>query len=133
MTKLSTLYVVRILPVILLALAAMTYVFYVEGDNGYAPRNVAPMLGVVLLAAITLLRGSGRWTGSGWRWPLATIGFAIPSLGLSIYLHYGYATDLNGMYSDAIYPMELFRFLPGYTVFAGGIGFEIGWIAGREV
>ncbi|MDZ7642753.1 MAG: hypothetical protein U5K76_00020 [Woeseiaceae bacterium] len=70
-------------------------------------------------------RGRGHWTGDGWRWPLAIAGYAIPALGLSIYLHYGYAVDLDGMYSDAVYPEELFRFLPWYTVVAGGIGFAI--------
>ena len=65
-------------------------------------------------------------------WPLGLIGFAIPALGLSLYLHYGYATDLNGMYSEAVYPKELFRYLPIYTVVAGGIGFAIGWIIGRN-
>ena len=133
MTRLNAIHFVRLLPVILLALAATAYIFHVEGEQAYAQRNALPMLGVVVLAAITLLRGSGKWAGRGWSWPLGTIGFAIPALGLSMYLHYGYATDLNGMYSDAIYPRELFRYLPMYTVFAGGIGFAIGWIVGRQV
>ena len=133
MARLKTLHFVRLVPVILLAFAAAAYVFHIEGEQAYARRNILPMLAVVLLAAITLLRGSGRWTGSGWSWPLGTFGFAIPALGLSIYLHYGYATDLNGMYSAAIYPRELFRYLPMYTFFAGGIGFAIGWIVGRQV
>jgi hypothetical protein len=37
------------------------------------------------------------------------------------------------MFDDAIYPQELFRFLPAYTVVAGALGFAIGWIAGRNV
>ncbi len=129
----SSRYLIRLLPVVLLAALAMAYVFHVEGDNAYAFRNIGPILVVVLLALITVWRGAGRWTGSGWHWLLGTFGFAIPALGLSIYLHYGYATDLNGMYSDAIYPKELFRFLPIYTAVAGSIGFAIGWIVGRKV
>lgn len=124
---------VRLLPVALLAMAAIAYIYHVEGTQSYALRNTLPVLAVLLLASVTLWRGAGRWTGAGWSWPLGTFGFAIPALGLSIYLHYGYATDLNGMYSNAIYPRELFRFLPMYTSFAGGIGFAIGWIVGREV
>jgi hypothetical protein len=27
----------------------------------------------------------------------------------------------------------LFRYLPIYTIFAGSIGFAIGWIAGRNI
>lgn len=129
----KSLHLIRLLPVVLLATAGSVYVFYVEGEGAYAYRNIVPILIVVLLAMITLFRGSGHWAGGGWRWPLATFGFAIPAIGLSVYLHYGYATDLNGMVSNAVYPRELFRYLPLYTMFAGGIGFAIGWIVGREV
>jgi len=123
----------RLLPVACAAAAAMVYVAYVEGDDAYVPRNVVPMLMSVALAAVTLYKGGGTWTGGGWRWPLGTIGFSIPALGLSLYLHYGYAANLDGLFAGALYPMELFRFLPAYTVFAGGIGFAIGWIAGKNV
>lgn len=123
---------IRLLPVVLLTAAAIAYVVHVEGENAYPVRNVLPMLAVLLLSAIVLLRGGGRWTGRGWRWPLAVLGFAIPAVGLSLYLHYGYATDLHGMFSEAIYPKELFRYLPAYTAFAGGIGFAIGWIIGKN-
>jgi hypothetical protein len=133
MKSLASLIVVRLLPVLFVVAAAMAYVFYVEGDHPYAPRNTLPMFGVLLLALIALVRGQGRWAGSGWRWPLGTLGFAVPALGLSLYLHYGYAIDLNGMYSESVYPRELFRYLPVYTSFAGAIGFAIGWIAGRDV
>ena len=57
----------------------------------------------------------------------------MPALGLTLYLHYGYAVDLEGMVSQARTPGQLFRFLPIYTTVAGGIGFAIGWIAGRNV
>jgi hypothetical protein len=129
----GALYLIRLLPVVFSAAAAIAYVFHVEGGNAYAIRNTGPIIIVILLALITLWRGSGHWTGSGWSWLLGTCGFAIPALGLSIYLHYGYASDLNGMYSEAIYPKELFRFLPLYTIVAGTIGFAIGWIVGRNV
>ena len=125
-------YVVRILPVVLLAAAAVAYVADVEDRPDYLLRNVMPMLAVVVLALLTLYRGNGRWTGSGWSWLLGTLGFAIPAVGLSLYLHYGYAHDLNGMYSEAIFPQELFRYLPFYTMFAGVTGFAIGWIVGRN-
>lgn len=123
---------VRLLPVLLVTLAAIAYAAWVEGPGGYAIRNAVPMLLVLLLSVVVLVRGEGRWTGRGAQWPLGVIGFAIPALGLSMYLHYGYAIDLNGMYSDAVFPQELFRYLPIYTVVAGGIGFAIGWIVGRN-
>jgi len=125
-------YLVRLAPAVFVTAAAIAYVLHVEGDNAYAARNLAPMIVFLALAAITLYRGGGRWTGAGLRWLLGTLGFAIPALGLSLYLHYGFANDLDGMYSEAIYPKELFRFLPVYTMVAGAIGFAIGWIAGRN-
>jgi len=125
--------VIRMLPVVFIAVSAISYVYFVEGNGAYLLRNTFPMIAVVALAGLALFKGQGRWTGGGWRWPLATLGFAIPALGLSIYLHYGYAVDLNGMVSESVYPRELFRYLPLYTTVAGGIGFAIGWIAGRNV
>jgi hypothetical protein len=126
-------FLLRFLPVLLLTAIAMGYVLFIEGADAYPVRNLVPMLTVIALALLTLKKGEGRWSGSGWRWPLGTIGFAIPAIGLSIYLHYGYSIDLHGMYSESVYPQELFRYLPLYTMFAGAIGFAIGWIAGRNV
>lgn len=125
--------VVRILPVLFVTLAAVAYVAYVEGADAFAVRNSVPMLVLILLAALTLYRGGGSWRGADWRWLLGTLGFAIPALGLSLYLHYGYHTDLDGIRSNAMYPLDLFRYLPAYTLVAGSIGFAIGWIVGRNV
>ena len=124
---------IRLSPVVFIAIAAIAYMANVQGDSGYVLRNAVPVFTVIFLAVITLRRGGGTWTGSGWRWPLGTLGFSIPALGLSLYLHYGYAVDLDGMYSESVYPREVFRYLPVYTLVAGGIGFAIGWIAGRNV
>lgn len=126
-------FLVRLSPVLFVTFAAMFYVLKVEAGVAYPFRNLVPMLIVIGLAIITLRRGDGRWTGAGWRWLLGTVGFALPAIGLSIYLHYGYEIDLNGMYSESVYPREVFRYLPVYTTFAGAIGFAIGWIAGRNV
>ena len=133
MTQLRGLVFVRLLPVLLIVASSMIYVAWIEGTDAYVWRNLLPMLLVVLLAWVTLVRGGGRWNGSGWRWPLGTVGFATPSIGLSLYLHYGYSIDMGGMFSQSVYPQELFRYLPLYTVVAGAIGFAIGWIAGRNV
>jgi hypothetical protein len=133
MRSLTTLIVARLLPVLFVVGAAMAYVVHIESDNAYAVRNMLPMLVVLALALLTLRIGNGHWAGSGWQWPLGTLGYAIPALGLSLYLHYGYSVDLHGMYSESVYPRELFRYLPIYTSFAGCIGFAIGWIAGRSV
>jgi len=129
----ALIFLVRLSPVLFIAFSAMIYVLKVEAGVAYPFRNLVPMLIVVALAVITLVKGGGLWTGAGWRWLLGTTGFAIPAIGLSIYIHYGYDVDLNGMVSESVYPTEVFRYLPIYTTIAGGIGFAIGWIAGRNV
>lgn len=122
---------VRLLPVLLVTVAAALWFADVQRD--FLPRNLAPLALLLVLAALTLHRGGGRWTGAGLRMPLGTLGFAIPALGLSLYLYYAYAVDLDGMFTDASYPQRVFRYLPAYTLVAGGIGFAIGWIAGRNL
>jgi len=124
---------IRLLPLLLLTVAAAFWFNDVQQGGPYVLRNLLPPLAVLVLAVITLWRGVGNWTGTGWRWPLGTAGFAIPALGLSLYLHYAYSINLNGMFSDSEEPAQLFRFLPAYTLVAGCIGFSIGWIVGRNV
>jgi hypothetical protein len=133
MRESSKLIFVRLLPVILVTGAAAVYAGYVEGANAYAMRNIAPMLGVIGLSAVALYLGEGRWQGAGWRWPLGVAGFAIPAIGLSLYLHYGYAVNLDGMFSGTDRAIEVFRWLPIYSTGSGGIGFAIGWIVGSRV
>jgi hypothetical protein len=133
MARVSKLFLVRLLPVLFITAAAMAYVSVVEGRDGYAIRNVMPMLVLIGLSIVTLYRGGGSWIGAGWCWPLGTAGFAIPALGLSLYLHYGYSVNLDDMFSNAADPQALFRYLPLYTIVAGTIGFAIGWIVGRNV
>ena len=124
---------VRLLPLILLTGAAGAWFNDVQGGGPYVLRNFVPLIIMLLFALVTLLRGQGSWTGSGWRLPLGTLGFSIPALGLAVYLHYAYSVNLNGMFDAAESPLALFRFLPYYTTVAGGIGFAIGWIAGRNL
>ena len=133
MSPVAKMTLVRLLPVLLVIAAAMTYAASIERGDAYLLRNLIPMLAIVVLSIVTLVRGKGRWTGAGWRLPLGTIGFALPALGLSMYLHYGYSIDLHGMVSESVFPQELFRYLPLYTSIAGAIGFAIGWIAGKNV
>lgn len=123
----------RILPVLFLMLAAALYFAHVEQGGPYLLRNLIPLLVLFLLALLTLHRGGGRWAGTGMRMPLGTLGFAVPALGLSLYLHYAYSVNLNDMFAEARYPGRIFRYLPLYTLVAGGIGFAIGWIVGRNV
>ncbi len=133
MGKVSTPTLIRLLPILLITAAAIAYVADVEGPGAYVLRNAVPLVVLVVLSAVTLYRGGGNWNGAGWRWPLGTLGFAIPALGLSLYLHYAYSIDLESLFGAARHPEELFRYLPIYTVVAGGIGFTIGWIVGRNV
>ncbi len=123
----------RLLPVVLVAAAAAIWFNDVQGNGPYVFRNVIPLALLVLLSGAALHRGRGNWLGSGKRLPLGIVGYAIPALGLSLYLHYAYAVNLNDMFTDAAYPDQIFRYLPIYTIVAGGIGFAIGWIVGRNV
>jgi len=124
---------VRLLPLVLLVVAAAFWINDVESGGPYVLRNLAPPAVTLALATITLWWGHGLWTGSGWRLPLGTLGFAVPALGLSVYLHYAYSVNLNQLFGDVAEPGQLFRFLPLYTLVAGGIGFAIGWIVGKNV
>jgi hypothetical protein len=133
MDKFAKLILLRLLPVLLITTAAAVYVVDVEGPGAFAARNAVPLIVLVALSALTLYRGGGSWIGAGWRWPLGTLGFAIPALGLSLYLHYAYSVELESLFAAARHPEQLFRYLPIYTVVAGGIGFAIGWIVGRNV
>ena len=123
----------RLLPVILVTIAAAFWINDVQGGGPYVLGNLIPLALLVVLAAVTLVRGGGKWAGNGMRLPLGTIGYAIPALGLSLYLHYAYSVNLNDMFTGAENPDRVFRYLPVYTVVAGGIGLAIGWIAGRNV
>jgi hypothetical protein len=129
----TRLVIVRLLPVLLILVAAAFWFNAVQEGGPFVLRNLLPLAIVLGLALLTLWRGAGSWTGSGWRFALGTLGFSIPALGLAAYLHYAYAVNLNGMFSGAENPLQLFRFLPYYTAIAGGIGFAIGWIVGRNL
>ncbi|MGB5512128.1 MAG: hypothetical protein WBM87_10500 [Woeseiaceae bacterium] len=124
---------VRLLPVLLIILAAAFWFREVQQHDRYLLANLVPLLVLLILSWLTLYRGGGTWSGSGFSLPLGTLGFAIPALGLSLYLHYAYDVNLNGMFTDAVFPDRVFRYLPIYTLAAGSIGFAIGWIVGRNV
>lgn len=113
------------------AIAAAAWFNDVQDNGPWVARNLLPLAILVSLSVLTLQRGGGRWTGAGWQLPLGVVGFAIPALGLAAYLHYAYSINLDGMFDGG--PGALFRFLPVYTTVAGGIGFAIGWIVGRNV
>ncbi len=123
----------RLLPVVLVSVAAALWFDDVQDGGPYVLRNLLPLALLIVLSAITLYLGGGRWAGRGKRLPLGVVGFAIPALGLALYLHYAYSINLNDMFTDAAYPDRVFRYLPVYTIVAGGIGFGIGWIVGRNV
>lgn len=123
----------RLFPVVLVAIATALWFADVQQGGPWVARNLVPLAVLVGLAWLTLRKGRGTWSGGGMRMPLGTIGFAIPALGLACYLHYAYAVNLNDMFGGAEFPDRVFRYLPAYTLVAGGIGFVIGWIVGRQV
>ena len=124
--------IVRVSPVVFIAMAAGFWFNDVQEGGPWVLRNLLPLLLLVLMSVVTLYLGGGQWAGAGKRLPLGVLGFSIPVLGLSIYLHHAYAVNLNGMFNGAAYPDRVFQYLPFYTVVAGTIGFAIGWIIGRK-
>ncbi|MDH3352353.1 MAG: hypothetical protein OEM51_12470 [Gammaproteobacteria bacterium] len=123
----------KLLPVLLVIVAAASWFAVIEEGGPYLVRNLIPLLVLLSLAVLTLYRGGGKWSGAGMRMPLGTLGFAVPALGLSAYLHFAYSVNLNDMFTESQFPDRVFRYLPIYTLVAGGIGFVIGWIVGRNV
>ncbi|WP_405221107.1 hypothetical protein [Lentisalinibacter sediminis] len=119
-------------PVVLLAAAAVV-ILEAEHYGPHALPNLLPPALTLGLLLYALARAGWRWRKADWRWLLGVLGFAIPALGLSLYLHLGLMLDWGGMASRARTPELLFRFLPYYTTGAGAIGFAIGWIIGRNV
>ena len=133
MTGAGTRFAVRLAPIVFVLTAVGLWFADVHGNSGYVVINTLPLFVLFALSAFTLWRGDGRWTGSGYRMPLGTLGFAVPTLGLAVYLHYAYAVNLNGMFDAATDPLRLFLYLPAYTLVAGAIGFAIGTIVGRNL
>ena len=123
----------RIAPVVMVALAAGAWFNEVQSGGPHVLRNLAPLFVLVALAAVTLYRGGGEWRGAGMKLPLGTLGYAVPALGLGLYLHYAYSVNLNDMFTDAAYPTRIFQYLPFYTLGAGLVGFAIGWLVGRNL
>lgn len=121
----------RLAPIALLTIAAAAWINDVQDGGPYVLRNLLPPSLVLLLSGLALYRGENRWSGNGWRLPLGIVGFAIPAVGLSLYLHYAFSVNLDNMFAGGA--GELFRYLPFYTAGAGGIGFAIGWIVGRNL
>ena len=102
-------------PVLLVLVAAAFWFSDVQESSQYLLRNFLPLLVVLALSLLTVWRGQGSWTGSGWRLPLGTLGFAIPAVGLSLYLHYAYTVNLNDMFTgvrkpDAAIPLPAFLY-----------------------
>lgn len=123
----------RLLPVVLVAIAAAFWFNDIQQGGPHVLRNLVPLALLVLLSGVVLILGGGRWFGAGKRLPLGVVGYAIPALGLALYIHYAYSINLNEMFTDAAHPERVFEYLPIYTTVAGGIGFAIGWIVGRNV
>ena len=125
--------VVRTLIVALPLVAVALFIADVEAELDTVARNVAPLLLVVVLAAVSLIRNGGRWWRPDARWPLAVLGFALPAVGLSVYLHGLWHYDVDELRSAARDQRLLFAYLPLYTSVAGAIGAALGWIVGRQV
>lgn len=103
-------------------------VLHANPGGSFAARNLLPGCLAWLLLGFVL-----RGHAADPRWWLGWLGFCMPALGLSTYLHLAFLFDWQDLSSRAVTPDLLFRFLPYYVLFAGVIGFAIGWIIGRGI
>ena len=62
----TRLFLVRLAPVLMLVIAAAAWFNDVQEGGPWVFRNLLPPLVLVALSALTLRRGNGTWTGSGW-------------------------------------------------------------------
>lgn len=124
----------RLLPRLILILATVLLfavgwlVVQANPTGAFVARNLIP----VLLAWCSLVLVLVRYP-TDLRWWFGWFGFVVPTCGLLVYLHGAFVYDWSNIASRAVTPELLFRFLPYYAVFAGGIGFAIGWIVGKNV
>jgi hypothetical protein len=123
----------RLLPALAFLAAVAAVIVTVEGGGPHVAINLLPVLLTGVLLVLALAKAGWQWRRPQWRYLLGAFGFAVPAIGLSLYLHLGLALDWGGMASRARTPDLLFRFLPWYTTGAGAIGFAIGWIIGRNI
>lgn len=123
----------RLTPIIAIVVAAGVFIIRAEQGGPHVWRNLGPAVLCLALFWVALLKNRGSWFAVDRRWTPAAIGFAIPTLGLSLYLHASWHYDFDGIASGAATPDLMFRFLPYYTLSAGCIGFAIGWVIGRNI
>ncbi|MEL7538470.1 MAG: hypothetical protein AAFZ58_14545 [Pseudomonadota bacterium] len=124
---------IRALTVAMPLAAAALFIADVESELDTVARNMVPLVAVLCLAVFALIRNRGRWWRPDPRWPLATLGFAVPAVGLSLYLHILWHYDIDALRTGARDPRLLFAYLPLYTMLAGAIGFALGLIVGRRL
>ncbi len=125
--------VVRALTVAAPLAAAALFVIAVQGPRPTVLWNLAPLILTLVLALLALGINAGRWWQPDSRWPLAAAGFAVPAVGLTLYLHALWHYDINATRSSALATNSLFVYLPIYALLAGAIGFALGFRIGREV
>jgi len=75
---------VRVLPVLLLLVAAGAWFSEVQETRQYLLRNYLPLGIVFILSTLAVWRGAGRWGGEGKRLAFGTLGFAIPAVGMAL-------------------------------------------------
>ena len=124
-------FLVRVLTLALPLAAAGVFIADVESGLDTVPRNLVPLAITLLLGVNALVRNGAGWWSPEPRWSLVMLGFAIPAVGLSLYLHVLWQFDIDGLRSGATQTRLLFAYLPLYTCVAGCIGAALGWIIGR--
>ena len=125
--------VARFLPFLLAFIVLAAWIADIREGAPYLARNLVPGVVWLVLVAWALWHNRGAFFTPDARRTLGAIGFAIPAIGLTVYLHAAYQMQDSELFGADSRPDRLFRYLPIYTLIAGGLGFAIGWIIGRNV
>ncbi len=123
----------RFLPFLLAVILLAAWMADIRAGEAYLARNLLPGFVWLALVAWALLHNNGGFFQPDARRMLGALGFAIPAIGLTLYLHIAYQANDSELFGPGSRPDQLFRYLPAYTLVAGGLGFAIGWIVGRNV
>lgn len=124
---------VRFLPFLLAFILLAAWMADVREGAPYLLRNLLPGIVWLALVAWALWHNAGTFFTPDSKRTLGALGFAIPAVGLSVYLHAAFQMQDSELFGPGSRPDRLFRYLPIYTLVAGGLGFAIGWIIGRNV
>ena len=114
----------------ILAATCALLVFATEGFHPFAVWNCVPILVAYLFAVMILEKARGLWRNVDPRIKGSLIGFVVAAVGVTLFTHIAWVTDLGRVASASSTSGLLFLFLPIYSVILGIVGSILGLIFG---